>query len=175
MGSGILEQAEKIPGSGFGNHIQGFAPGGGNGFDLPFVVQGPWDDPLIFPDPESLIRRSPGAAPLQAMVAAMGDAVVAGKNPLERIRAMARAYVAFGVSHPDEYAFVFMQRRPHAPNESARVQHGDPAQDPYAFARGLFVDWAATGAVSTDDVHVAFHGLRAGGRCRLGSGCRLDR
>ncbi|MDB5574159.1 MAG: AsmA family protein, partial [Tardiphaga sp.] len=31
---------------------------------LPFVVQGPWDDPLIFPDPESLIRRSPGAAPL---------------------------------------------------------------------------------------------------------------
>jgi AsmA protein len=28
------------------------------------VVQGPWDDPLIFPDPESLIRRSPGAAPL---------------------------------------------------------------------------------------------------------------
>ena len=28
------------------------------------MVQGPWDDPLIFPDPESLIRRSPGAAPL---------------------------------------------------------------------------------------------------------------
>jgi AsmA protein len=28
------------------------------------VVQGPWDDPLVFPDPESLIRRSPGAAPL---------------------------------------------------------------------------------------------------------------
>ena len=28
-------------------------------FELPFVVQGPWDDPLIFPDPESLIRRSP--------------------------------------------------------------------------------------------------------------------
>jgi len=40
---------------------------GGNGgaaFDLPFVVQGPWDDPLIFPDPESLIRRAPAAAPL---------------------------------------------------------------------------------------------------------------
>src|SRR3954454_7000834 len=33
-------------------------------FELPFVVQGPWDDPLIFPDPESLIRRSPGAAQL---------------------------------------------------------------------------------------------------------------
>jgi AsmA protein len=40
------------------------ASGGGNSFDLPFVVQGPWDDPLIFPDPESLIRRSPASAPL---------------------------------------------------------------------------------------------------------------
>ena len=37
---------------------------GGKGFDLPFVVQGPWDDPLVFPDPESLIRRSPASAPL---------------------------------------------------------------------------------------------------------------
>src|SRR5258705_208589 len=34
------------------------------GFVLPFVVQGPWDDALIFPDPESLIRRSPASAPL---------------------------------------------------------------------------------------------------------------
>jgi len=34
------------------------------GFVLPFVVQGPWEDPLIFPDPESLIRRSPASAPL---------------------------------------------------------------------------------------------------------------
>ena len=40
------------------------APNSPPGFDLPFVVQGPWDDPLVFPDPESLIRRSPGAAQL---------------------------------------------------------------------------------------------------------------
>jgi AsmA protein len=40
------------------------APSAPPGFDLPFVVQGPWDDPLVFPDPESLIRRSPGAAQL---------------------------------------------------------------------------------------------------------------
>jgi AsmA protein len=32
-------------------------------FELPFVVQGPWDDPLIFSDPDSLIRRSPASAP----------------------------------------------------------------------------------------------------------------
>jgi len=40
------------------------AANGAAGFELPFVVQGPWDDPLIFPDPESLIRRSPASAPL---------------------------------------------------------------------------------------------------------------
>jgi AsmA protein len=40
------------------------APSAPPGFELPFVVQGPWDDPLIFPDPESLIRRSPASAPL---------------------------------------------------------------------------------------------------------------
>ncbi|MBI3436964.1 MAG: AsmA family protein [Proteobacteria bacterium] len=32
-------------------------------FDLPFIVQGPWDDPLILPDPQSLIRRSGAATP----------------------------------------------------------------------------------------------------------------
>jgi len=34
------------------------------GFDLPFVVQGPWDDPIMLPDPQILIRRSGAAAPL---------------------------------------------------------------------------------------------------------------
>ena len=32
------------------------------------MVQGPWDDPLIFPDPDSLIRRSPASAPLLDML-----------------------------------------------------------------------------------------------------------
>src|SRR5258707_2729379 len=39
-------------------------PSGDKAFDLPFVAQGPWDDPLVFPDPDILIRRSPGAAQL---------------------------------------------------------------------------------------------------------------
>jgi len=33
-------------------------------FDLPFVVQGPWDDPIVLPDAQILIRRSGAAAPL---------------------------------------------------------------------------------------------------------------
>ena len=34
------------------------------GFELPFVIQGPWEDPLLLPDTDILIRRSGAAAPL---------------------------------------------------------------------------------------------------------------
>jgi AsmA protein len=33
-------------------------------FELPFVVQGPWDDPILLPDTQALIQRSPAASPL---------------------------------------------------------------------------------------------------------------
>lgn len=35
-----------------------------NLFELPFVVYGQWDDPVMLPDPQILIRRSGAAAPL---------------------------------------------------------------------------------------------------------------
>jgi AsmA protein len=59
-------------------------------FDLPFVVQGPWDDPLIFPDPDSLIRRAPAAAPLLDAVKdrKSGDAV---RSVIERLTGKAAA------------------------------------------------------------------------------------
>src|ERR1700726_3152320 len=59
------------------------------GFDLPFVVQGPWDDPLIFPDPESLIRRSPASAPLL-------DAVKDRKTR-DQVRSMLERFTGGGV------------------------------------------------------------------------------
>jgi len=37
---------------------------GGAPFELPFIVQGSWDDPIMLPDPEALIQRSGAAAPL---------------------------------------------------------------------------------------------------------------
>jgi len=59
-------------------------------FDLPFVVQGPWDDPLIFPDPDSLIRRAPAAAPLLDAVKdrKSGDAM---RSVIERLTGKAAA------------------------------------------------------------------------------------
>jgi AsmA protein len=46
-------------------------------FELPFVVQGRWDDPIMLPDPQSLIRHSGAAAPLLDAVKGRtaGDAV----------------------------------------------------------------------------------------------------
>lgn len=38
--------------------------GSSNTFELPFVVYGQWDDPVMLPDPQILIRRSGAAAPL---------------------------------------------------------------------------------------------------------------
>lgn len=37
---------------------------GAQPFGLPFVIQGSWDDPMMLPDAEALIRRSGAAAPL---------------------------------------------------------------------------------------------------------------
>jgi AsmA protein len=34
-------------------------------FELPFVIQGGWDDPIMLPDAQTLIRRSGAAAPLR--------------------------------------------------------------------------------------------------------------
>jgi AsmA protein len=53
-------------------------------FELPFVLQGPWDDPRLYPDSESLIRRSPASAPLLDAVRnrSARDAV---KSAIERL------------------------------------------------------------------------------------------
>ncbi len=38
------------------------ATDGSGGFELPFVVQGHWDDPVMLPDARSLIRRGSSLA-----------------------------------------------------------------------------------------------------------------
>jgi AsmA protein len=43
-------------------------------FELPFAVQGPWDDPQLLPDAQILIQRSGAAAPLLESLRARRDA-----------------------------------------------------------------------------------------------------
>jgi AsmA protein len=58
-----------------------------SGFELPFVVQGPWDDPLILPDSDVLIRRSPFGAQLLKKDAQTGDTV---RSVIEKITGVKR-------------------------------------------------------------------------------------
>ncbi len=77
------------------------------GFELPFVVQGPWDDPLIFPDPDSLIRRSPATAPLL-------DAVKDRKTR-DAVRSVIERLTGGGNKAPDDAA-------PAAPADAANAK-----------------------------------------------------
>jgi len=52
-------------------------------FELPFVMQGSWADPLLLPDPRSLIRRSGAAAPLLDAVRSRNDGAI--RNAIERL------------------------------------------------------------------------------------------
>lgn len=42
-------------------------------FELPFIVRGSWDQPVVLPDPQALIRRSGAARPLFSKPAAYGS------------------------------------------------------------------------------------------------------
>jgi AsmA protein len=59
-------------------------------FELPFMVQGPWDDPIMLPDPQSRIQRSGAAAPLLDAIRNRGssDAV---RSVIERFTAPAQS------------------------------------------------------------------------------------
>lgn len=107
----------------------------------------------LFDDKATLIAQAMDEDLLE-LNRVMTAAAAAQQTPLERIRAMGRAYIQFGLKHPSEYAFVFMQPRPHASIDAARVRHGDPTQDPYAFSRSLWAGLAASGAVSDKAVDI---------------------
>jgi AsmA protein len=59
-------------------------------FELPFMVQGPWDDPVMLPDPEILMQRSGAAAPLLDAVRNRG-APEAVRSAIERLTGSARS------------------------------------------------------------------------------------
>lgn len=123
----------------------------------------------LFGDKAALITQAMDEDLLE-LTRTITQAVAQAEPGWPRLRAMGRAYVQFGIDHPDEYAFVFMTRRPHAPNEAARVQHGNPAQDPYAAGRLLVSEAADLGLISSrpEDIELmvqilweGIHGLTA--------------
>jgi AsmA protein len=70
-------------------------------FELPFMVQGLWDDPIMLPDPQSRIQRSGAAAPLLDAVRDRGsrDAV---RSVIERLTGGAPTQSAPAAETPPE-------------------------------------------------------------------------
>ncbi len=62
-----------------------------NPFELPFVVQGPWDDPVMLPDAQTLIRRSGAGAPLLDAVRDRKTLNGTANPPSARLTAAGRA------------------------------------------------------------------------------------
>lgn len=56
-------------------------------------------------------------------------------DPVERIRRMGRAYVAFALKHPHSYRLLFLQRSPYEHDERALERRGDPRRDGHAFLK----------------------------------------
>ncbi|MBC3883907.1 TetR/AcrR family transcriptional regulator [Undibacterium sp. FT31W] len=104
----------------------------------------------LFHDKATLITQAMDET-LFELVDIMKKAAAHCDDPAEKIRATGKAYIQYGLSNPDEYALVFMERRPHAPVEAAVVEHGNIEQDPYAFAHYLFVQLRDAGQVAGDD------------------------
>lgn len=113
----------------------------------------------LFKDKATLITRAMDDD-LLALVGAMRTAASAGQTPLARVRLAGQAYVAFGLQHPDEYALVFMEPRPHTPVDAAGVEHGNAEQDPYAFAYCLMQAAAEEDATTAHLMaHIFWQGL----------------
>ncbi|KAA5602513.1 AsmA family protein [Blastochloris sulfoviridis] len=58
----------------------GLVRAAGAGFELPFIIRGPWDSPSVVPDAESLIRRSGAAAPLLERAVRRDEPAAAGPS-----------------------------------------------------------------------------------------------
>lgn len=94
-----------------------------------------------FEDKEALVAEL-SALDFRSFTQALRD-IGAVADPVERLRKMGRAYVAFGVAHPMHYQFLFMTRRPNGRPKG--IGQGDPGEDAYGFLRQTCADVIATG------------------------------
>ena len=65
-------------------------------------------------------------------------------DPIERLRKIGHAYVAFGLESPNHYRLMFMT--PHPPigkSEAEEARRGNPEEDAYAFLKATVADGVA--------------------------------
>ncbi|MBV8317938.1 MAG: TetR/AcrR family transcriptional regulator [Planctomycetaceae bacterium] len=73
------------------------------------------------------------------------DRIARIADPIERLRALGRAYVAFALEYPNHYMLMFMTRHPEKAAERSKVQQGNPDQDAYAFLRETIAEGLEAG------------------------------
>ncbi len=64
-------------------------------------------------------------------------------DPVARLEQIGAAYVEFGVTHPMQYQFLFMTRRPEG--RASGAMQRDPGEDAYGFLRQTSAEVIATG------------------------------
>jgi AsmA protein len=101
---------------------------GAPAFELPFIVQGSWDDPIILPDPLSRIQRSGAAAPLLDAIRdrAARDAV---RSAIERLTGAAPAKPAAAPPADDAPALAGASTAAEPP-AAAAAPKTEPAAEP---------------------------------------------
>jgi AcrR family transcriptional regulator len=65
-------------------------------------------------------------------------------DPIERIRKAGRAYVSFGVNHPEHYRLMFMSQHPQPPPDATQNGGGDSVQAAFGFLLGAVQEAMAT-------------------------------
>ncbi len=123
---------------------------------------------LHFKDKDALIRelcRVDSMALTQAV-----QSVATEPEPLERLRKIGMAYVAFGITHPNHYRLMFMSNRHSEVEELAEMGHGNPETDGYllllntlseAIARQLLLPELADANLLAQAFWAGVHGVTA--------------
>lgn len=66
------------------------------------------------------------------------------KDPIERLRKVGHAYVAFGLEYPNHYRLMFMTPQPAiGKSEAEEARRGNPEEDAYAFLKATISDGLA--------------------------------
>jgi AcrR family transcriptional regulator len=84
-----------------------------------------------FKDKETLIREL--CKEDSSSLAKAFNAIAKEPDALERLRKIGRAYVEFGVSHPNSYRLMFMTQSKIKEDDYAEMGHGKQEEDGYAF------------------------------------------
>lgn len=79
----------------------------------------------------------------------LAEAAAAHAEPLARLEAIGRAYIAFGRAHPQHYQLMFMRR---ADFLQARLAARPGAGDPFAVLQGAVAQAIAAGALPPGDM-----------------------